>query len=331
MKNSIKFLALLIAGFGYYSCSDAMLHQPASVRTKNIVNTIKNNEVLSEQQIHQLFLLSLHSALSNDQKAILTSILNDFYDKKSVSHFANMLDEIALFFEQWEKILDSQEQNVNLIAGEKRQPIDLSQDNIESEQEPAAKRKKVADKVADNDGSDEDLRAIEIAKIETLKCVICSSKYNQTAAMSKEISCCTSYHLFCTDCVKDWKKKKNTCPQASCKNKISHESDCYTNDTSEENYAYLRQLLQSCTHADAAKEQVLNLLLLKKEGAPVDLQLPQSDSDSDNDENCFLCKSEIGEDEIFVSSCDCEISCHKVCLDALREDNTQCDKCHKPI
>ena len=104
MKNFIRLIALLIAGFGYYSCSDAMLNQPASVRTKNIVNTIKNNEILSTEQIDQLLLLSGHSALSSDQKEILISIWNDASNKKSVLSFVNTLDEIALFFEQWEQV-----------------------------------------------------------------------------------------------------------------------------------------------------------------------------------------------------------------------------------
>lgn len=338
MKNSIKLIALLIAGFGHYASSYAMLNQPASVITKNIVNTIKNNEILSTEQIDQLLLLSGRSALSSDQKEILISIWNNASYKKSVLSFVNTLDEIALFFEQWEQVSLEDEQPVATYLG-KREVLDLSLDN--SDEERPVKKKPKEEIIQDDQDLEGDEEGFISVKKEDLICSICLEAYTNSSSTQKNINCCSEYHLFCNDCFSAL-QNKNICPKPGC----GKEAIAYTNNSDDENYEFLQLLLLSCNRpSDGAKKQILQFLLKKSQnerGIESELQLPESDtelsdsdSSSDNDDLhakhrniCSYCRKQIIGESVFPG-CLCMVAYHRNCFD--QRIDKRCPNCRQLV
>lgn len=301
--------------------------ETASVRIKKIAHSLESNQTLSGQELDEVFSLTKCSPWPARKQGFFASTFNNAYGKKLVRSCKELLETLARSLEQLETAQDEIPHAEDLSNNDNDEKVE-SDEKIESSKS--------------ND--EEDVQGIEIAKIATLKCLICACRYSKTDALSKSISCCASYHLFCTDCVnslkkswlrQDFEKRPRCgptpcpCPHPSCDKKISN---CYTNDPSEENYLALKKLLESCTHADAAKKQVLNLLLLRKEGTSSDLQLPESDNNlEDIQDSCLLCKSEVADNEIFITSCECEKTCHQACLDILKQTKEICEDCGKEI
>lgn len=113
--------------------------------------------------------------------------------------------------------------------------------------------------VEDNRSDDEGI--INSDTLEPLTCAMCQTEYEEQD-VNMNISCCQGYHVFCTACITDWKRTKNSCPTPGCTNRLDQ---LISNNHTQ---GYLKNLEQSLTEHDVRKKNVLKFFLKKKQNQP---------------------------------------------------------------
>lgn len=108
------------------------------------------------------------------------------------------------------------------------------------------------DTTSDNEG------IVDARTIEPLKCSMCQTEY-EDQDFNMDISCCQGYHVFCTPCITDWKRTKNTCPTPGCVKTLDH---LISNNHTQ---SYLEALQRSLAQDDVRKINVLKFFLKKKQ------------------------------------------------------------------